>query len=71
MYIMYIQTTLLKLPGGGRDSQRLVGYARLLSELYNYAVVGSPTIFDTLHLLLDSGHEVRLVYPIRFYFILF
>ncbi|CAN0483839.1 unnamed protein product, partial [Ectocarpus sp. 12 AP-2014] len=39
-------------------SQRLVGYARLLGELYNYAVVGSPTIFETLHLLVDSGHEV-------------
>lgn len=44
--------------GGGGESQRLVGYARLLGELYNYAVVGSPTIFETLHLLVDSGHEV-------------
>ncbi|CAM9564743.1 unnamed protein product, partial [Hapterophycus canaliculatus] len=48
-----------QLPGGGgRESQRLVGYARLLAELYNYSVVGSPTVFETLHLLLDSGHEV-------------
>lgn len=55
---------LRQLPGGGGgESQRLVGYARLLGELYNYAVVGSPTIFETLHLLVDSGHEVlyRLV----------
>lgn len=50
-----------QLPGGGgRESQRLVGYARLLAELYNYSVVGSPTVFETLHLLLDSGHEVRV-----------
>lgn len=50
-----------QLPGGGgREFQRLVGYARLLAELYNYAVVGSPTVFETLHLLLDSGHEVRV-----------
>lgn len=48
-----------QLPGGGgREFQRLVGYARLLAEMYNYAVVGSPTVFETLHLLLDSGHEV-------------
>eukprot|EP00752_Nemacystus_decipiens_P014194 g12623.t1 len=49
----------IELPGGGgREFQRLVGYARLLAEMYNYAVVGSPTVFETLHLLLDSGHEV-------------
>ncbi|CAM9681409.1 unnamed protein product, partial [Ectocarpus sp. 8 AP-2014] len=49
----------IELPGGGGgESQRLVGYARLLGELYNYAVVGSPTIFETLHLLVESGHEV-------------
>lgn len=48
-----------QLPGGGgREFQRLVGYACLLAEMYNYAVVGSPTVFETLHLLLDSGHEV-------------
>lgn len=52
-------TAWQQLPGGGgRESQRLVGYARLLAEMYNYSVVGSPTVFETLHLLLDSGHEV-------------
>ena len=38
-----------------------MGYARLLAELYNYAVVGSPTVFETLNLILNDGHEVGSV----------
>ncbi len=65
-YFLIIPFRLAQLPGGGgRESQRLMGYARLLAEMYNYAVVGSPTVFETLHLLLNSGHEVygKIPYP--------
>lgn len=37
--------------------QRRVGQMRLLGELYNYRLVDSRTIFDTLYMLLAFGHD--------------
>ncbi len=31
---------------------------RLLGELYNYSIVNSPIIFETLYHLINFGHEV-------------
>lgn len=37
--------------------QKRVGQMRLLGELYNYRIVDSRTIFDTLYTLLAFGHD--------------
>ncbi|KAK9825703.1 hypothetical protein WJX81_008105 [Elliptochloris bilobata] len=37
--------------------QRRVAHMRLLGELYNYRLLDSRTVFDTLYLLLAFGHE--------------
>lgn len=39
-----------------RDHQRMIGYVRLLGELYNYAILSSSVIFDTLYVLINYGH---------------
>ena len=36
--------------------QRQVGQARLLGEAYNYRLLPSRVVLDTLHLLLAAGH---------------
>lgn len=36
--------------------QRQVGQARLLGEAYNYRLLPSRCVLDTLHLLLAAGH---------------
>lgn len=36
--------------------QRRVGHVRLLGESYNFRLVNSAVIFETLYLLLDFGH---------------
>ncbi|CAN0161797.1 unnamed protein product, partial [Discosporangium mesarthrocarpum] len=41
-----------------RDFQRMIGYARLIGDLYTYEVVSAPLIFQLLHTLLEHGHEV-------------
>ncbi|BDA48017.1 Regulator of nonsense transcripts 2 [Coccomyxa sp. Obi] len=37
--------------------QKRVGQMRLLGELYNYRIIDSRTIFDTLYTLLTFGHD--------------
>ncbi|KAK9907680.1 hypothetical protein WJX75_008040 [Coccomyxa subellipsoidea] len=37
--------------------QKRVGQMRLLGELYNYRIVDSRTVFDTLYALLAFGHD--------------
>jgi MIF4G domain len=36
--------------------QRQVGQARLLGEAYNYRLLPSRCVLDTLHLILAAGH---------------
>ena len=40
-----------------RRNQRRVAVARYLGELYNYSLIDSTVIFDTLYLFLTFGHE--------------
>ena len=40
-----------------RRNQRRVAVIRYLGELYNYSMIDSTIIFDTLYLLLTFGHE--------------
>ncbi|KAL3151997.1 hypothetical protein ABBQ32_001118 [Trebouxia sp. C0010 RCD-2024] len=46
----------LEVPEGGTYQQR-VGHMRLLGEMYNFRLVDSRVVFDTLYLLLSFGHE--------------
>eukprot|EP01116_Phalansterium_solitarium_P000218 TRINITY_DN10128_c0_g1_i1.p1 TRINITY_DN10128_c0_g1~~TRINITY_DN10128_c0_g1_i1.p1 ORF type:complete len:1390 (-),score=694.08 TRINITY_DN10128_c0_g1_i1:248-4417(-) len=39
--------------------QRQIMNIRLLGELYNYCVIESPVVFDTLYMLLTFGHDER------------
>jgi len=39
-----------------RKNQRRVATVKYLGELYNYRVVESPPIFDTLYFLITFGH---------------
>lgn len=39
-----------------RMNQRRVANAKYLGELYNYKMVDSPVIFDTLYLMLSFGY---------------
>ncbi|KAK9806738.1 hypothetical protein WJX72_000988 [[Myrmecia] bisecta] len=39
------------------EYQRRVSHMRLLGEMYNYRLVDSKVVFDTLHLLLSFGHD--------------
>lgn len=51
----------LELNEYGMEQQR-IAYMRFLGELYNYELVDSSVIFDTLYLILSFGHgttEVR------------
>lgn len=43
-----------------RDHQRLIGYVRLLGELYNYAVLTSSFVLETLYFFIQYGHEKPL-----------
>jgi hypothetical protein len=47
--------TLCPVPCAGRY-QRQVGQARLLGEAYNYRLLPSRCVLDTLHLILAAGH---------------
>lgn len=40
-----------------RDHQRMIGYVRLIGELYNYEVLSSATIFELLYFCLLYGHQ--------------
>jgi regulator of nonsense transcripts 2 len=42
-----------------RDYQRMIGYVRLIGELYNYEVLSSTTIFELLYLCLLYGHSQK------------
>ncbi|DBA81963.1 TPA: hypothetical protein ACH3X1_007672 [Trebouxia sp. C0004] len=46
----------LESPDSGTYQQR-VGHMRLLGEMYNFRLVDSRVVFDTLYLLLSFGHE--------------
>lgn len=41
-----------------REIQRLLGVARLLGEMYNYAAVSSALVFELLYHLINFGHDV-------------
>lgn len=45
----------LELNEYGMEQQR-IAYMRFLGELYNYELVDSSVIFDTLYLILSFGH---------------
>lgn len=40
-----------------RDYQRMIGYVRLIGELYNYAVLSSSLIFESLYVFIHYGHS--------------
>ena len=40
-----------------REMQRMIGFIRLLGELYNFTAISSIIIFDLLHHLINFGHE--------------
>lgn len=42
--------------------QRRIAHMRFLGELYNYKLVDSSVIFDTLYLILVFGHETSEVW---------
>ena len=42
---------------GAGTYQRRVAHMRLLGEAYNYRLLTSGVVFDTLYLLLSFGHE--------------
>ncbi|KAK9809827.1 hypothetical protein WJX73_010709 [Symbiochloris irregularis] len=46
----------LEAPKAG-GYQRRIGHMQLLGELYNYRVIDSRVVFDTLYLLLELGHD--------------
>ena len=50
-----LTSTLCPVPCAGRY-QRQVGQARLLGEAYNYRLLPSRCVLDTLHLILAAGH---------------
>ncbi|TPX42303.1 hypothetical protein SeMB42_g00930 [Synchytrium endobioticum] len=52
-----IETNLFKW------NQRRIAVVKFLGELYNYKMVDSSTIFDTLFLLLTFGHEGGFAKP--------
>jgi len=41
-----------------RDQQRAIVYAKLLGELYSYALVSSEAIFDQLYKFVDYDHHI-------------
>lgn len=51
----------LELNEYGMQQQR-IAYMRFLGELYNYEVVDSSLIFDTLYLILNFGHGTTEVW---------
>lgn len=55
----------LELNDYGMQQQR-IAYMRFLGELYNYELVDSSVIFDTLYLILAFGHGTTEVwsYPL-------
>ncbi|KAI0223660.1 mRNA decay protein [Massospora cicadina] len=46
-----------------RDCQKRIAQAKYLAELYNYRVVDSPVIFDTLYRILTLGYDRGRVTP--------
>lgn len=40
-----------------RRNQRRIAVIRYLGELYNFRMVDSSVVFDTLYLLINFGHE--------------
>jgi len=40
-----------------REMQRMIGFIRLLGELYNFTAISSIIIFDLLYHLINFGHE--------------
>lgn len=51
----------LELNEYGMQQQR-IAYMRFLGELYNYELVDSSLIFDTLYLILNFGHGTTEVW---------
>jgi hypothetical protein len=39
-----------------REPQRMLGYARLVGELYNFQVISAQLIFELLYRLINFGH---------------
>ncbi|TPX30482.1 hypothetical protein SmJEL517_g05965 [Synchytrium microbalum] len=52
-----LETNLFKM------NQRRIAVVKFLGELYNYNMLDSPVIFDTLFLLMTYGHEGGFVKP--------
>jgi hypothetical protein len=42
----------------GSSYQRRIGNIKLLGEMYNYNLVNVTVVFDVLHALVNTGHEV-------------
>jgi hypothetical protein len=51
-----IRAGLEDISGGLANHQRRVAQMRFLGELYNYRIIDSPIIFETLYLLLNYGY---------------
>lgn len=56
-----IRAGLEDISGGLANHQRRVAQMRFLGELYNYRIVDSPIIFETLYLLLNYGYGTSQV----------
>ena len=39
-----------------RDHQRMIGFIRLIGEMYNYTILSSTLVFDMFYMLLHYGH---------------
>ncbi|CAG8606881.1 31439_t:CDS:10, partial [Gigaspora margarita] len=48
-----------------KHNQRRIATAKYLGELYNYRMVDSPVIFDTLYTIVTLGHEFGRPSPTR------
>ncbi|KAK9322327.1 armadillo-type protein [Lipomyces orientalis] len=47
-------------------NQQRIAHVKYLGEMYNYRIVDSPTIFDTLYTIVGFGHEGGRPQPGRF-----
>ncbi|CAG8543409.1 15191_t:CDS:10, partial [Acaulospora morrowiae] len=48
-----------------KHNQRRIATVKYLGELYNYRMVDSPVIFDTLYSIVTLGHEFGRPSPVR------
>ncbi len=47
-------------------NQRRIAEVKYLGELYNYKMVDSPVIFDTLYRIVTFGHGKRVLFPLGY-----